>query len=79
MRCLGARVSILEENFGNVSVHGYTEGPIGVPGIIIPSKVDHCKFCSFPVCGDLIVLFKSLQEMEGVLFAHIFDAEVVKK
>ena len=50
-----------------------------MPGIIIPSEVDYCKFCSFPVCGDLIVLFESLQEMEGVLFSHIFDAEVVNE
>ena len=76
---LGAGVSILEENFGNVSVHGDAPGPIAVPGIIIPSKVNSCKFCSFPVCGDIIVLFESLQEMEGVFFAHIFGAEVVNE
>ena len=39
LRFLGAGVSILEENFCNVSVHGYAAGPIGVPGIIIPSEV----------------------------------------
>ena len=61
----------------NVSVHGDTAGPIFVPGIIIPSEVDSCKFCPFPVYVDLIVLFESLQEMEGVLFSHIFDDEVV--
>ena len=48
-----------------------------MPGIIIPSEVDSCKFCSFSVCGDLVVLFESLQEMEDVFFAHIFDADVV--
>ena len=72
-------MSILEDNFCNVYVHGDAAGPIGVPGIIIPSEVDYCKFCSFPVCGDLVVLSESLQEMEGVLFAHIFDAEVVNE
>ena len=70
---------LLLDNFGNISIHRYAAGPIGVPGIIIPSEVDSCKFCSFPVCGDLVVFPESLQEMEGVFFAHIFDAEVVKK
>ena len=39
LRFLGAGVSILEEKFCNVSVHGDAAGPIGVPGIIIPSEV----------------------------------------
>ena len=76
---LGWGVSILEENICNVSIHGDAAGPIGVPEIIIPSKVDYCKFCAFPVCGDLVVLLASLEDMEGVLFSHILDAEVVNK
>ena len=72
-------MSILEDNFGNVSVHGDAAGPIGVPGIIIPSKVDSCKYFPFPFCGDIVVLFESLQEIKGMFFAHIIDAEVVNE
>ena len=72
-------MSILEENFGNISLHGDTASFIGVPGIIISSKVDSCKNISFPVCGYLVVLFENIKEMEGVFFAHIFDAEVVNE
>ena len=72
-------MSILENNVCNLSIHGDAAGLIGVPGIIIPSEVDSWKHISFPVCGDLIVLLKSLQEMEGVFFAHIFNAEVVNE
>ena len=79
LRFLGAGVSIFEMNFCNVSIHGDLAGPIGVPGIIIPSKVNSCKFCSFPVYGDLVVLLKSLEEMEGVFFSHIFDSEVINE
>ena len=72
-------MSIFGKNSFNVSIHGDAAVLIGVPDIIIPSKVDSCKFCAFPVCVDLIVLLESLQNMEGVLFAHIFDAEVVNE
>ena len=68
---------ILEKHYCDVSIHGDAAGPIGVPDIIIPSEVDSCKFCSSPVCGDLLFLFESLEEMEAVLFSHVFDAEVV--
>ena len=68
-----------EKNSCNVSIHGDAAGRIGVPDIIIPSEVDSCKFCAFPVCGDLIFLIESLEDMEGVLFSHIFDAEVVNE
>ena len=74
MRFAGAGVSIFEKNYCNVSILGYAAGPIGVPDIIISSEVDSCKFCSFPVCGDLVVLLEGLEEMEGVFFSHIFDA-----
>ena len=72
-------MSIFENKFCNVSIHGDAAGPIGVTGIIISSEVDYCKSCSFPVCGDLIVFLQSLEEMEGVFFYHIFDAEFVNK
>ena len=72
-------MSIFEKHSCNVSIHGDAAGLIGLPDIIIPSKVDSCKFCAFPVYGDLVVLLKSLEEMEGVFFSHIFDAEVVNK
>ena len=72
-------MSILEEKFCNLSVHGDAADTIGVPGIIIPSEVNSCQFCYFSVCGDLVVLFKSLQEMEGVFFAHTFDAKLINE
>ena len=51
----------------------------GVPDVIIPIEVNSCKFCAFPVCGDLLVLLESLEEMEGVFFSHIFDAKVANE
>ena len=70
-------MSIFENNSCNVSIHGDAAGPIGVPGVIIPSEVDSCKFCAFPVCVDLIVLLESLEEMECMFFSNVFDAKVV--
>ena len=52
----GAGVSIFEEHSCNLPINGDAAGPIGVPDIVIPCKVDSCKFFSFPVCGDLVVL-----------------------
>ena len=79
LRFAGAGVSILEKHSCNVSIHGDAAGPIGVPEIIIPSEVDYCKFCAFPVCGDLVVLLESLEDTEDVFFSYIFDAEVVNE
>ena len=79
MRFVGAEVSILEKTSCNLSIHGDAAGLIGVPDIIIPSEVNSCKFCAFPVCGDLVVLLESPEEMEGVLFYHTFDSEVVNE
>ena len=56
LRFSGAGVSIFEEHSCNVPIHGYVTGPIGVSDVVIPSEVDSCKFCSFPVCGDLVIL-----------------------
>ena len=79
LRFLGAGISIFEKDYCNVSIHGDAAGPIGVTGIIIPSEVDSCKFYVFPVYGDLVVLLESLEEMEGVLFPHIFNAKIVNE
>ena len=70
-------MSIFEENSCNVSIHGDAASPIGVPDIIIPNEVDAGKFCAVPVCGDLIMLLKGLEDMEGVFFSRIFDSKVV--
>ena len=48
-------MSILEEHFRDISLHRDAEGPISVPSMIIPSKVDARKFRSFPVRGDIVV------------------------
>ena len=56
LRFAGAEVSIFEKHSCNVPIHGDAAGLIGVPDIVIPSKVDSYKFCAFPVCGDLVVL-----------------------
>ena len=61
LRFLGDRVSILEEHLHHISLHRDVAGPIGVPGMIIPSEVDFRRFFSLPVCGDLVVHFGSLQ------------------
>ena len=79
MQFSGAGVSIFEKNSCNVSIHGDAAGQISVPDIIIPSEVDYGKICAFPVCGDIVVLIKGLEEMEGVFFSHIFDSEVINE
>ena len=59
----GAWVFIFEEHSCNVPINGDAAGPIGVPDVVIPSEVDSCKFYSFPVCGDLVLLLESQEEM----------------
>ena len=56
-------MSIFEEHFFNVPIHGYAAGLIGVLFIVIPCKVDSCEFPPFPVSGDLVVLLQDLEEM----------------
>ena len=48
---------ILEKSFLDVTLHGYAASSISMMGMIVPSEVDDGKFCPFPVCGDLVVLF----------------------
>ena len=56
MRFLGEWLIILEENFLDVTLHGYAASSISMMGMIVPSEFDAGKFCPFPVCGDLVVL-----------------------
>ena len=58
-----AGMSIFEEHFLYVPIHGYTAGAIGVLVIVIPCKVCPCEFPPFPVGGDLVVLLQDLEEM----------------
>ena len=60
-------MSIFEKHSFNVPIHGDAEGPIGVLDSVIPSEVDSCKFCAFPVCGDPVVLLESIEGMEVAL------------
>ena len=40
-------------------------------------EVESAIFCAFVVDGDIIGAFKSVDEMEGVVFGMVFDAKVV--
>ena len=59
----GAGVSIFEEHYCNEPIHGDAAGLVGEPDVVITSEVNSCKFCSFPVYADIVVLLKILEEM----------------
>ena len=65
LRFLEDRVSILEDNFCNISLHRDAAGPIGVPGMIIPSEVDSCKLFPFPVTSGHGIVFREENMRSG--------------
>ncbi len=73
LRFIGAQVIVLEDDFGNVSIHSKSNGAC----LIVPSEVNAGKFRSSPIHGNLIVLAKSSEKMFCMLFTNVFDSEVI--
>ena len=43
----------------------------------MPVEIEATVEFSFPVNGDFVIVFDSIDEMEGIVFAKIFNAEIV--
>ena len=67
----------ISEKLFNIPFHGKTALALGIIGSICPVKFNSRKFGPLPICGDGKMLLKSLFQMVGVEFTHVFNTEVV--
>ena len=67
------RVIKFDEDFLDVAINGRTTCELG----IVPSQVNTCKFCPFPISSYFIVCLKGVVEVLSVLATCVLDTEVV--
>ena len=64
---------VLGEDRVNVVFHGKAASAFAV----VPVEVDSRVKITLPVFCDVVVFFDGVSKMDGMLFANIFNAEVV--
>ena len=74
---LGVGVVVLPSKVGNVFIHGEADRALGVNGVVVPLKINSRLQVSLPVLGDFVVFYEGLLEVYGVLFANVFNTEVI--
>ena len=67
------RLVILIEDLLDVPFHGEAAGAL----LVVPVKVDTVVLLSFPVSGDGVLLFQSVEEVFGGAFLHILNSEII--
>ena len=70
-------MAILEEQFGNVDVHGEATCASGVEFGVIPLEVYAIKFPPFEVLYDGVMGGEDSSEVVKVLVAYILNAEII--
>ena len=64
---------VLDEEVFDVTIHCWSARAFGE----VPVQVDAGKFPSHPVSGDIVVSEQGLEQVVGVAFVRVLDAEVV--
>ena len=67
------RVLEFVEGCCDISRNGECDPPTGIVPIQMYAAID----CSFPICGNGIVLSKTCNKMFGMLLSDIFDAKII--
>ena len=50
---------------------------MNLTSLVVPIQCDSDVPSSFPFCSYIIIIFECLLEIEGMLFANVFDSEIV--
>ena len=66
-------MAIPEEELLDVVFHGESAGV----GFVVPFMINTCIFLTLPISSDCVVFMQCLKEMLCVLFANIFDVEII--
>ena len=70
---LGDGMIILEEDCCDVFIHGEATGSF----LVVPDEVDSGVEIAIPVFGEIVVLLDGVPKVDGMLFANVFNPEVV--
>ena len=73
----GVGVVVLQSKVGNVVIHGEADCALGVNGVAVLLTINAGVQLSLPVLIDFVMFFEDLLEVYGVLFANVFNAEVI--
>ena len=66
-------MAISEQEFSDVVLHGESAGKL----FVVPLDINAYVFLPLPVRSDHVVFRKCSEKMLCVLFAYIFDAQII--
>ena len=70
---LGHWVTIFDEEVADVPFHCKAAFAF----LVIPDKIDSCKFGAFPIGSDIMVFAEDVGKMVSVFSSHVFNAKII--